>query len=200
MLNTENAPSRVIQDIRYSGESPYVQYDILDARTLWRIFQTSAPHLYLNSRRLGRILKGLDMWLVPGLHHVCGQQCRLWTCLPHQPIKGIVKVVRDRVKAGATDLGTHLIPSFDTPIPRLEPIPLLPTFERNVLTLRLQRQGLRYPRPREIAQKLECATFQVNRALQTIRRVLHLSTLKDPAALRKAVRESGALMDDPAFY
>lgn len=199
MLNTENVPSRVIQDIRYAGESPYVQYDILDARTLLRMFQSTAPHLYLNSRRLGRILKGLDMWLVPGVHHVCGQQCRLWTCLPHQTIRGLVRIMRSRVQTGAADLGTHLNASHDTIAPRLEPIPLLPTFERDILALRIQRQGLRYPRPREIAQKMECATFQVNHALQTIRRRLGLKTLKDTAALREAVHKSGALMDDPAF-
>lgn len=199
MLNTENVPSRVIQDIRYAGESPYVQYDILDARTLLQMFQSTAPHLYLNSRRLGRILKGLEMWLIPGLHHVCGQQCRLWTCLPHQTIRGLVRIMRNRVRTGAVDLGTHLNASHDTIAPRLEPIPLLPTFERDILALRIQRQGLRYPRPREIAQKMECATFQVNHALQTIRRRLGLKTLKDTTALREAVRKSGALMDDPAF-
>jgi len=108
-------------------------------------------------------------------------------------------MVRDRVKRGAVELNTHLNASHDVIAPRLEPIPLLPTFERNVLSLRLQQQGLRYPRPREIAQKLDCATFQVNRALQTIRRKLGLKTLKDMAALRQAVRESGVLMEDPAF-
>lgn len=196
----ENTHSRLIQDLRYAGESPYVQYDILDARTLLNLFQIEHPSFYLNSRRLGRILKGLEMWLIPGLHHVCGRQCRLWTCLPHQPIAGLVAMVRERARTGAVALHMELVPSQipGTSGP-VEPLPLLPTFERSVLVLRMRPQGLRYPRPKEIAKGLECATFQVNFALQTIRRKLGLKTMKDPAALRRAVRESGVLMEDPAF-
>lgn len=197
MLSTENTPSRIIQDLRYSGHLPLVQYDILDARTLLQLFRNTAPHLFLNSRRLGRILKGLEMRPI-GLHHVCGAQCKLWTCLPFQPIAGIVSMVRERVRAGTVELHTELIASPEIP-PPLEPLPLLPTFERSILTLRIQRQGLRYPRPREIAKKMDCAVFQVNFALQTIRRKLGLSSLKDMAKVREAVHKTGALMDDPAF-
>jgi len=196
-MNDENTPLRIVQDFRYAGPHPFIQYDILCVRALLLEFLNVAPHLYLNSRRLGRILKRLEMRPI-GLHFICGRQCSLWTCLPMQPAKGIAAIVRDRLRAGATELHMELKVHEYSPAPP-QPLPLFTTFERDVLTQRLQIRGLRYPKAREIAQKLDCAAFQVNFALQVIRRKLHLPTLKDPAALRKAVRESGCLMDDPAF-
>lgn len=203
----ENTHTRIIQDLRYAGEHPLVQFDILDARTLLRLFHDRAPEMHLNSRRLGRLLTMLEMRPI-GLCHIVGQQCKLWTCLPYQPTPTIIAMARDRALNGAVELHKELEIHEYQPHGPIEPQPLLPSFERQILELRMQPQGMRYPRPREIAKKMDCAIFQVNRALQTIRRRLGLATLKDMAAVRKAVSESGALqtsappadpMDDPMF-
>jgi len=194
----ENTPARIIQDIRYAGISPWVQYDILDARTLLQMFQQTTQAHYLNSRRLGRILVTLEMRLV-GLYFICGRQCRLWTCLPPQPPERIAELFRERVRTDAKELHMELQPGLLIPDRPLEPIPFFTTFTRDVLSARLRPYGTRYPRPKEIARLLDCGIVQVNVALQHIRRKLRLSSLKDTAALREAVRKSGALMDDPAF-
>lgn len=189
--------ARTVQDIRYAGANPLLQFDILDSGMLRQKVCEQFPGV--SAVALARVLRYLEMRPI-GLHSILGIPSTLWTCYPYGPLDGMLNMVRHRAKTNATELHMELKAHEYQPFGPIERIPRLPTFEREVLSLRLQAQGLRYPRPSEMAEKLECATFQVNRALQTIRRVLHLSTLKDMAAARRAVRESGVLMDDPAFY
>lgn len=191
-----NPLQRAIQDIRYAGETPLLQYDILDSTTLLR--HVGPYFSRLNSRRVAIALRLLEMYPI-GLHSIAGQPCMLWTCLPHQPVSAIVAAARLRVQTRAIHLQAERVSD-----PKPLPVPPSPAkcftpFDWSVLTIRLGRQGMRYPRPREIAKRLNSTADEVNRSLQTIRRMLGLRSLKDAGTFRRVVRDSGILLKDPAF-
>lgn len=195
----EDSLTRIVQDTRYAGPLPNLQYDILDSTMLLRTIQQTLEFKDVHQWQLARVLRYLEMRPI-GSKSIENWQCNLWTCLPHQPIEHLVEIVRHRIKTNATELHMELVvPAPPGSAGPIEPIPRLTTYERDVLSMRMRPQGLRYPRPREIAAKLGGFPQQVNFALQRCRRVLGLRTMKDPKALRKAVRESGVLMEDPAF-
>lgn len=187
---------RTIQNLRYEGKLPTLQYDILDARRLLEEVHQHLGHQHITAARLAKCLRSLDM--VPlGLHSVAGVQCMLWTCLRGVLLESIVAVVRQRAADNATELHMELNPCPVIPAPARQP--LLSETERDVLSIRIRPQGLRYPRPREIAHRLGLDIYTVNTTLQAIRRKLGFASWRDMAQVRKAIRETGALMDYPAF-
>lgn len=187
---------RTIQDIRYAGKLPTLQYDILDARRLLEEIRQYPEHPHVTAARLAKCLRSLDMAPL-GLHSVAGVQCMLWTGLQGCSLVSIVALVRQRAADNATELHMELNPC--PVIPASVHQPLLSETECNVLYLRMKPQGLRYPKPKEIAHRLGLDVNTVNSTLQTIRRKLGLRTLKVMKDTRRAVFDAG-LSRDPADY
>lgn len=172
-----------IRALTQSGEHPLIQSDILDAATLLHLLQVGGTFPWLTAWSLAQELRSWYFRPLGLMSGVPGQKLNLWTSLQAQPLAEIKEKVRQRlalsIKAPAGNQFT--------------------TFERDVLSLRLRRQGLRYLRPREVAVRLGCHPSAVYAASQGIARKLGIPSIRDTAALREAVCKSGALMDDPAF-
>lgn len=174
-----------IADIRYTGEHPLLQYDLLDCRLLLRSLIGNYP--LLNSRRLGRILKEMEMRCL-GLVSVCGRQCYLWTCLPPQPRADIVKLARERMETNATELHTEILIGSGLPVPPAAYWSLLTPLEEKVLKLRLDY----YP-PRKIAQELEVFPHVVYKVSQQLQKKLGVVSLADVKMLRRRAQEEGLI-------
>lgn len=196
---TEDSLARLVQNIRYAGKSPVVQYDILDSHTLLQDVRLNPEFERTHPWHLARVLKYLEMRPI-GFKSIEKWKLNLWTCLPYQPEKNFVEIVRHRILTDATGLHMELVvPSAPGTSGPVDHTPRLSSYDRDVLSMRLRQRGLRYPRPREIVRELGGTVAMVNQALQRARRAMGLQSMKDPVALRKAVHESGVLMDDPAF-
>lgn len=186
-LLQENSLARRIQDVRYAGASPLLQYDVLDSKALLSTLR--AQNFSTKSRYVSKTLRALGMRPI-GLHGICGLHCCLWTSLPTQDLDNIVHLVRERMHSGATELHRELVPDYiapDAPSPSS-----LTSLERDVLSMRLQY----YP-PRRIATLLQVMPGVVYKVSQQVLKKLKLKSFSDRDELRKAA--APALMDDPAF-
>lgn len=177
---TDSPLRAAVRALTDASEHPLIQPDILDAVTLLTVLKDRGDFPYLSARRLGMELR---KWYFRPLGPVpCdGKRFNLWTSLPTQSVGEIVKTLRHRLNGQTEKTG------------------VLTPFERDVLTHRLRQVGLRYFRPREIAVMLGCHPSAVYAASQSIAKKLGIRGAANIAALHAAVRESGALMDDPAF-
>lgn len=127
-----------------------------------------------------------------GLVSVKGSRYHLWTNLPPQHTATIKSIFRDRIVKNLTELHMELVvPCDPLPYSLSPPAPRLSKFDLDVLQIRLEHQGLRYPRPHEIAMRLYCLSVQVNASLQKIRRVLRIKSMKDAPAFRRAAKMAG---------
>lgn len=127
-----------------------------------------------------------------GLVSVKGNRYHLWTNLPPQHPAAIKSIFRDRIVKNLTELRMELVvPGDPLPYSLSPPAPRLSKFDLDVLQIRLEHQGLRYPRPHEIAMRLYCLSVQVNASLQKIRRVLRIKSMKDAPAFRRAAKMAG---------
>lgn len=180
-----------IQNIRFAGDHPLLQYDLLDAYRLRQ--RLLAEGFTVTAWRLSRILRAEGMRSL-GPISLWGKCCYLWTCLPPQPLVALKDLARERARTNATELHTEILIHSGLPVPPAAPLTLLTQFEREVLTMRLGRYL-----PRHIAYRLKAERHTVNAACQNIRVKLGLRSWKDKAAVRNAVHKTGALMDDPAF-
>lgn len=188
----ENSIHRTVQDIRYAGETPLLQYDILDGCTLLHVVRADSRYHSLSAARLAQILRQLDMRPL-GTASVASTRVHLWTSLPpNQSKSSIVSILRERVKSNMVELRTELVPYPPIPahIPRA---PRLSDRDREILRLRLAHQGVRYPRPHEIAGRLGITVPQVNLTLQKIRRVLGIKSLKNAVEFRRAAQSAGLI-------
>lgn len=163
-MNPENKLHCAIQDIRYAGEHPLLQYDILDSRTLLNVLKIDYP--LVNAWRLSKILKVLELRPL-GIQSVCRQLCYLWTCLPPQPLKNILVVIRERMEKNQTKIGTHLL--IDPPPATPPPHALLSRAEKEVLDMRIENMSFA-----QIATARGCAQSTVGALASTACRKLGL--------------------------
>lgn len=188
-MNALKPIDQAIADIRYTGEHPLLQYDLLDGRTLLRTLLADYPQL--NSHRLGKILKSTDLRCV-GLQSICSLQCYLWTCLPPQPIEQIVRLARQRLLTDARELHTELLIHSGQPVPPAEPWSLLNFQEKRILELRLEGHP-----PRRAAAIMQLFPHVVYRVSQQLQKKLKVTSLTDTHALRRRAQEEGVIpLDD----
>lgn len=184
-MNSKTPLLQLILDIRMAGETPLLQYDILDSKALLYCLQAEYPDL--NSWKLGRILRQLEMRPL-GLVSVEGKFCNLWTCLPPQPMEAVVELARHRARTNAIELHTEITLHSGltvTPAPKWE---LLSPMEKEILKMRLDRHP-----PRRIGAMLKLLPHQVYAASQSVQKKLGVRSLRDLAKLRHAAQMAGLI-------
>lgn len=184
-MDSKTPLTQAINDIRYAGEHPLLQYDVLDATLLKTALRDEYPDL--NAWRLGKVLRQLEMRPL-GLVSVGGRYCHLWTCLPPQPIGAIVGLARHRARTKAVELHTELLIHSGQTVPPAPPWELLTPMEKKLLQMRLERHP-----PRRIGMVLKLLPHQVYAASQAVQKKLGVRSLRDLAALRRAAQSAGLI-------
>lgn len=183
---------QAIKDIRFAGEHPLLQYDIVDAKTMLDVLNTQS--LFPNAWQVAKVLKNLGMRRL-GLYSIEGYRVHLWTCQTAQPLDEILRRAAHRIRTNATKLETELLIESGQPVPPApNPLPRqrLTDFEREVLALRLQRHPAR-----RIAALLNSNKYAVYEASESLRVKLRVASLKNRDELKEKGKD--ALMEDPAF-
>lgn len=191
-----NALARIVQDIRYAGELPWLQYDILDSAAILHVLRSksieneSLP--YLSNRGLTYTLKMLGMRFI-GKFSVCGIKRFVWTSLPPQNTENLIAVLRDRVERNLSHLHMELQLDYIAPPPATAD-QFLP-MEHAII-----HQKLMGVPPRDIAARLGLPRLTLYGMSQAILKKLRCLSWKDRAAVRQAAQAMGLPSRNPEDY
>lgn len=192
-MQINNELIQAIKDIRYAGEHPLLQYDLIDAKTLQDVL--NAQSIYPNAWQVAKVLQSLGMRRL-GLYSIEGFRAHLWTCLPPQEITDILRLAAYRVSTNATRLHTELLIESGTPVPPAPPKPFRPRLtplEWGVLDLRLKGHP-----PRRIAALLNSNPWAIYGVSQSLKMKLCVAHLRNLDELREKAANADQ-MSDPAF-